>query len=341
MASLADRWYYQQWIFPPLRFIHFNVVQSLAVFYGSNRTDYYLTEGLPLLLTTSLPFAAAGLYRALDRRRQKPGSAKSLGPVCPMEMPLALTIIIMTAVLSLIAHKEVRFIYPLLPALHALAAEPIARFFAPFPTPYFRGRKLILGVLLCCNVFIAGYASLIHQRGVVDVTHFLRHEYERNARSESAMLQSNAPIMKVGFLMPCHSTPWQSHLVHSGLQGWALTCEPPLEIPMNQRGAYHDEADVFYNNPSSWLQTEMQPLASPGHAVVGNRDEKDRRAWPDYLVFFEHLEPTMRAVLNGTSYQECWRGFNTHFHDDWRRRGDVVVWSRWTGAELGDARPAG
>jgi phosphatidylinositol glycan class B len=33
----------------------------------------------------------------------------------------------------------------------------------------------------------------------------------------------------------------------------------------------------------------------------------------------------MNAILDGTRYEECWRGFNTHWHDDGRRRGDVVV----------------
>ena len=31
------------------------------------------------------------------------------------------------------------------------------------------------------------------------------------------------------------------------------------------------------------------------------------------------------VTIDGTRYEECWRGFNTHWHDDGRRRGDVVV----------------
>jgi GPI mannosyltransferase 3 len=53
---------------------------------------------------------------------------------------------------------------------------------------------------------------------------------------------------------------------------------------------------------------------------------KGRRPWPQILVFFEHLESQMIDFLEGTRYRECWRGFNTHFHDDWRRTGDIVVW---------------
>jgi len=50
------------------------------------------------------------------------------------------------------------------------------------------------------------------------------------------------------------------------------------------------------------------------------------RPWPRYLVFFEQLEETIGEVLQGSKYIECWRGFNTHFHDDSRRNGDIIVW---------------
>jgi phosphatidylinositol glycan class B len=54
--------------------------------------------------------------------------------------------------------------------------------------------------------------------------------------------------------------------------------------------------------------------------------KKDRRPWPMVLAFFEQLEPELKDYLEPTRYQECWRGFNSHFHDDWRRQGDVVLW---------------
>lgn len=53
---------------------------------------------------------------------------------------------------------------------------------------------------------------------------------------------------------------------------------------------------------------------------------KYRREWPMNLVFFAQLEDTLKSVLGETRYRECWRGGNSHWHDDWRRVGDVVVW---------------
>jgi phosphatidylinositol glycan class B len=225
--------------------------------------------------------------------------------------------------MSLIAHKEVRFLYPVLPFLHVLAAGPLAA----FSNPLTKSRKAILAVLLGLNLIIAGYTSQVHQRGVIDVLNYLRSEHETR----------QLEVFDVGFLMPCHSTPWRSHLVHPGITAWALTCEPPLDVPLNERDAYLDEADQFYKDPgpSGWINDHMGDVWTVSSDSISERanDEEEPvstkeslRQWPQYLVFFEQLQETMGHVLRETRYTECWRGFNTHFHDDSRRMGDVIVW---------------
>lgn len=321
-----DRSFYGRWVLPPVRFLQFNVVQSLAVFYGTNRPDYYLTEGLPLLLTTALPFAVAGMWTALQPDREiknLPGWEKA-----QIRFLLALSVIVPIVVLSLISHKEVRFIYPLLPILHVLSAKTIAASFKYFPfvakRRYF---AVVLWLCLALNICIAYYTGHVHQRGVIDVMHYLRNAPGASAGTISGI--SHTSVNKtVGFLMPCHSTPWRSHLIHSSTHAWALTCEPPLGLTMLERKDYLDEADVFYADPASWITNNMRDPTSAGKTTdrnfVGEADE--RRSWPHYLVFFEQLELVMKDVLRDSVYRECWKGFNTHWHDDWRRQGDVVVW---------------
>jgi len=324
-----DRMYYGQWTFPPLKFLYFNVVQSLSVFYGQNRPDYYFTEGLPLLLTTALLFAVVGTWQAL-----RPGSDRSsLQSFQERQSRFVLATAVVTTVvaLSLISHKEVRFIFPVLPIMHILAARPMAAFFHPFPLPAKRLRLGLMVGIVVVNVLIAAYVTLVHQRGVIDVMTYLRHEHE--ARILAAPSTGN---MTVGFFMPCHSTPWRSHLVHAQSYAWALTCEPPLDIPTEERPNYQDEADVFYADPHSWIATNMQerkPASDSGEPLEELRQSAGgRRTWPEYVVFFECLAPVMeqalkRSPISGSrQYGECWRGFNTHWHDDGRRKGDVVVW---------------
>ena len=240
---------------------------------------------------------------------------------------LALAATGLITLLSMVSHKEVRFIYPLLPILNVLAADSFSRFFAPLPWSRSTAKKLTLAGMLLTNVLFSMYISQVHQRGVVDVMHYLRGEYEQRYLSVDA-LGTRSGNMSVTFLMPCHSTPWRSHLVYDSIDARALTCEPPIEVPIKERDLYLDEADQFYDDPAQWLQKHINPVEtiSESNGGLGEIIVQDTGAWPDYLVFFEQLEPVMKDYLKSTRYDACWRGFNSHWHDDWRRKGEVVVW---------------
>lgn len=352
LSALSDRLYFGVWTFPPYQWLTFNISKDLAVFYGRNDWHYFLSQGLPLLLTTYVPFTLMALYQSTSKT--------------DIRFLLTTTVFTTIGVLSLISHKEVRFIYPLLPILHILTAPTINAFFhttttktthpPPFPsTPKIETiskthRKPLLFLILLLNLLIGGYTTLFHQSGVLSVLTFLRHEYENLAldmrgvplSSETAN-QYGRPedggmvFAKVtdydenetfaGFLMPCHSTPWRSQLIYPGLKAWALTCEPPLEIPAHtpERKAYRDEADRFYDNPLKFFKTEINTRSRP---------------WPRYIVGFEGIGPFLReyyesdAGMPGFRVVERWRGRNGHFHDDWRRRGDVVVWEFVDGTKI-------
>lgn len=355
LSSFLDRLYYHTWTFPPLRFLYFNIAQSLAVIYGKNDWHYYLTQGFPVLLTTCIPFAVTGLYRALTAPlRTSTLNTVNTAAATAIRYELAVAVVIVPAVLSFVSHKEMRFIYPLLPMLHVLAAQPFTTYFLPAVSPASaihntlasRLKIALLGFILALNAFIGYYGTSVHQAGVVSVHDYLRHQHEQHYLTQPPSLLHIAPAdttMTVGFLMPCHSTPWRSHLVHPGIKAWALECEPPVNMNATERAGYVDEADRFYANPIAFLSQEMgqqprersslgfklprlglgQGAVNMGHSTGGTRDKKQ---WPEYLVFFEQAEGTMRTFLKGSGYRECWRGFNSHWHDDWRRKGDVVVW---------------
>jgi Alg9-like mannosyltransferase family len=346
LSLLVDRLYYQVWSLPPLNFLRFNVVQSLSIFYGNNDWHYYLSQAYPLLLTTILPFAIVGIYQALQDK--DPFDTASATPRKILSQ-LATICLVVPFALSLISHKEVRFIYPLLPALHVLSASSTWAFFGPAishhltkpssltskSTALLLAKCTLLSVLLAINATIAIYTSTIHNSGVVSVTDFLRRQHSTYHLASSTPVEAN---MTVAFLMPCHSTPWRSHLIHPGIHAWALTCEPPLQLNTTSRAAYLDEADIFYADPVLWLRSHMSRSPPRSHGIFGTRTRglsrrqdaglsvDGKREWPDYLVFFEQLESVMHTALQGSEYGECWRGFNSHWHDDWRRKGDVVVW---------------
>lgn len=361
LSTILDRIFYDSWVFPPFNFLHVNVVQSLATFYGNNDWHYYISQGYPLLLTSSLPFTLVGLYRTLGTRisfvEATPTGRHAL-------RHLSIISLVVPAAFSNIAHKEVRFIYPLLPALHLVTGLSLNKYFGalvPRTASPRLAKQLLLVLLLALNVSISYYTTQVHNSGLIGLTHYLRHEFE------DAYLPARPRLnMTVGMLMPCHSTPWRSHLQYPpsetrpGIRAWALTCEPPLELNATEKATYLDEADMFYIDPQMWLKKSMSrhaPQRKDDMRAIGfssgvfapdprqkralnvNSEMVDtmheeqfwstgqgRRPWPDYLIFFAQLEPTLQVSLRGSGYLECKRFFNSHWHDDRRRTGDVVVW---------------
>ncbi|KAL7273517.1 glycosylphosphatidylinositol anchor biosynthesis [Rhizina undulata] len=311
LNAIIDHRYYDKWTFPPLKFLEFNLVQSLSVFYGRNPWHYYLSQGLPLLLTTFLPLALLSLYKFLFRPYPTINKTESTAG-----FELSVTIAFVIGIYSLISHKEVRFIYPLLPILHVLSAATLEELKWSKKT-----KKVVLLGMVLLNMPIAWYATQVHQRGVMDVADWLRGTGAEENGWES-----------VGFLMPCHSTPWKSTVTGNGKM-WALGCEPPIGLSDEEKLVYLDEADQFYADPEAFLSHSFPPpptLKKKEEDVdeIGPTGET-RLYWPDRLIFFEASEQTINNYLGpDTAYRECKRFFNSHVHDDSRRKGDVVVLCR-------------
>ncbi|KAF7876763.1 hypothetical protein EAF04_001846 [Stromatinia cepivora] len=397
ISALSDRLYFGEWTFPPYQWLHFNISQNLAVFYGKNDWHYFLSQGLPLLLLTYLPFTIVSIFKTY-----KPSTIPN--PTFTSDLQTILTHLtgLMIFILSTISHKEVRFIYPLLPILLILTAPSITSFFTkeiqiPTNDPANSKietktiRKPLLTLLILLNILLAAYTTLIHQSAVISVTKFIRHRYEIEMldaqgiplhspeaysylKHYPASIDENAPpslninydIKKeensqyaarnmgtsqnpnwekdwekpyVGFLMPCHSTPWRSQLVYKDLGAWALGCEPPIHLGVDEREGYRDEADRFYDDPQRFLQEEIILFPELDENEDGgeeNEKNKGKKQWPRYLVGFEGIEKDIREFYDGLAegtgagrglqMKEVWRERNTQWIDDWRRWGDVVVW---------------
>lgn len=346
ISLVSDRLFFGEWTFPPYKWLNFNISQSLAVFYGSNPWHYYLLQGIPLLTTTFLPFALVGFCQS-----SLPSSGVSLLRSNSLKV-LSFCVLSMVASLSLISHKEVRFIYPLLPILHVLAAEPISSFFTTPTTPkptdskpasttttttqtYKLTRTPILAIILLLNVLLGGYLSLLHQRAPLAALSFLRQEYERLHPTHLSFdpppageRQPSTDELFALFLTPCHSTPWRSHLVHRRLRARALTCEPPLHTTPGspERVAYLDEADRFYATPSeggsfgvAFLDAEMWPVVEAGEGSGGRVRTGTQRGGevPRYIVGFEGVEAVLEEFFTGPG-----RDMGIHL---------TRVWEGWNG----------
>ncbi|KAK0637274.1 glycosyltransferase family 22 protein [Bombardia bombarda] len=359
-VSLAsDRLYFGFWTFPPYKFLYFNISQSLAVFYGQMPWHYYLLQGLPLLTTTFLPFTMIGLYKSTS------SSSDSLTtPQSNILKTLSFAVISMVATLSIISHKEVRFIYPLLPILHIVGAPYITAFFTTKPpapdtnTPnpnlsqlVVLRRKFSLANIISINLLLAGYLSLSHQPAPISVLNFLRTDFERlhpESLTLDALTANTTNELFALFLTPCHTTPWRSHLMYPTLRARALTCEPPLHTAPGslERATYLDEADRFYAEDNTdgdgdgrseygvrFLSEEMWPLVASNDDGKQQQQQQQQRGgeMPRYIVGFEGIEG---AVLKRFFEGEDAPGRDTGV--ELRR-----VWSAWNGAFNEDWRRRG
>lgn len=364
ISVLSDRLYFGFWAFPPYKWLYFNISQSLAVFYGRMPWHYYLVQGIPLLTTTFLPFVLIGLYKTTLSFSSSPFSPSALSTRESNTLrTLAFTLLTMVATLSTIAHKEVRFLYPVLPVLHLLGAPYLVQFFTVPPTtatattttttttdppPTTLRHKLFLFNLLTLNLLLSLYLTLFHQPAPLSVLAFLRTDFERLHPDRLSFvpaptINSTGNELFALFLTPCHTTPWRSHLVYPSLRARALTCEPPLDTAPGsaEREGYMDEADRFYARDGEggygrrFLGEEMWP------AVTGKGGRGGEV--PRYIVGFEGIAGVLEGFFGeggggqgmGVRLTRRWEGFNGLFNEDWRRRGRLVVWDTgvWGGKE--------
>ncbi|KAJ1812186.1 glycosylphosphatidylinositol anchor biosynthesis [Coemansia sp. RSA 2598] len=333
---LIDRLGYSQWVFPPYHFYIFNVQQDLGTWFGESPPLYHLYVSMPILFTSMLPFVIHGIYICYRTNR--------------VTLEPAFVALSASFLFSLVGHMEYRFLYPLLPIGFTYAAISIHSLVGPLLSDTTASKKVskkrkansnnpgrwsvrnVLIYLLLTNVPATLYLDLVHQRGVVDVLKYLRTQ---------ASSPDNA-VSQIGFLMPCHSTPFYSHL-HKDLPMWFLSCEPPLE--KDQLPTHYWEANDFEQNPEAFLHKIFTTTTTKSDIEVlqadsmADRDAQDHRGfhnagplpgqprpWPSHLVLYDVMAKRIGHILVDHGYSECARFFNTHFNGDSRRKGDVIVY---------------
>ena len=133
---------------------------------------------------------------------------------------------------SCLTHKEARFISPLLPLFHCIAAYSLASLSSAFPrcTGYAwmpNVRKEFVKLIVAVNIPVALFFLMVHRRGAVKLSNYVRR-------------LPVGEIHSLGVLMPCHDVPWQSNMhrgdlvtdVISGEQGerlWGFACTPTFK----------------------------------------------------------------------------------------------------------------
>lgn len=189
IAGVAiDTYWHGQLIVTPWEFLKYNVLHNIGSFYGTHPWHWYFTSGLPTVLgINTLPF----IFGIVQTVRNK--SNKS-----PVSKQLLITIGVSLVLMSLLEHKELRFVSSLLPLCLYVAAEVLSRWSQR--TTLTKVWIVAISIFLL-NALPAWYFSTVHQKGPIELMPKLRdiaQEY-RDERDHRA---------NILFLMPCHSTPY-------------------------------------------------------------------------------------------------------------------------------------
>ncbi|KAF8920996.1 glycosyltransferase family 22 protein [Mucidula mucida] len=321
LVIFLDYLYYGQITFAPVNFFIINL-SGVSLFYGGNPWHYYLTQALPILCTTSLPFVLYGMWTQVNG-------------IDPAKRTLCRVIIWTIAIYSSMGHKEWRFIHPVLPLMHVLGAKVLVDLSDKSPKQKISSlpiRRDYFSMLLI-PIPIALYVTLLYCSAPVAVLSYIRSIPSDELKGGS-----------VGFLMPCHSTPGHAYIHRSELASggmWALGCEPPLEYQPNL-STYRDQTTIFFSSPYDYLQDRFPstvnpnfplspyPVSIPGTSV--HFSGQWRHEWPRHLVFFGALleKDGVKNMLLAKKYQEVWHGGRSWEGDGEERQGGVRVW-KWRG----------
>ncbi|CAK9820889.1 GPI mannosyltransferase 3 [Anthophora plagiata] len=266
-SILLDSYCYGILVISPWEFFRVNVLYKIGDFYGTQHLLWYIFCGLPVLLGCYYIVFLLCIWQIMKH------------PSRFYHQAILLIVITWTIfVYSLLAHKEFRFLLPLLPMCIYICTSCTFPLNVKFTR---RARQIFISLLMITNVLPGIYFSVIHQRGSLDVMNVLHKEIV-NANNTTNIL----------FLTPCHATPLYSHL-HVNVPIRMLTCEPNFSNDTN----YVDETDMFFANPTGWLDR--------------NYNSNESIVLPDYVILFDNIVPKVGEFLK--HYRTVSRIFHAHF----------------------------
>jgi len=146
-------------------------------------------------------------------------------------------------VLSFIAHKEFRFLFPVLPLAIVYCGVGLRVVWRS------KQWRAIVALIFAVEVGAMVYFCQLHQRAPISLMAHLR--------------STPTPPRSLAFLTPCHATPFLSAL-HIDLPMRMLDCAPPLHAGDSGR----TEVDLFYDAPAAFLHQRYATDPLPAAFVL-------------------------------------------------------------------------
>ncbi|XP_015120305.1 GPI mannosyltransferase 3 [Diachasma alloeum] len=270
-----DTYCYNHLVLTQWEFFKVNILNNIAGFYGTHHPLWYFTSALPVLLGVYVIYLPIAAYQVLRHSR-----------ISSSEFILLFTILWTISVYSLLEHKELRFILPILPMIiFVCTCTKIPDVLKASENL----RRIFIGVFVLTNLIPLSYFSFVHQRGTLEVMRVLRQEL---GRLEGSHGRRGVDVM---FLTPCHALPLYSHL-HRNVTTKFLGCEPNL----GGEEGYVDEAEGFFEEPMGWIE----------RTFGGDRGWEEEGLLPRFVVLFDNVEGRVQRFLG--FYELIARRLNAH-----------------------------
>lgn len=282
----VDYYFFGFWTLPFLGNFHFNVILDYADLFGSHPFYWYFTTGLPALTGLLVPLLLFDLPRFLR-------GACSYG-----ERNLWIIVVSYLAIMSFNAHKELRYIHPVLPLVCLLTGRYVRNFLAGSQNLASRLRFGLFGaIFVLVNVVTVLYLGLFHQTGPImanrKVVEIAQAVFRRNPTHHH---------FRVYYLTgACHSTPLHSqlHVRPIKFTTWALDCSPDCRASPDRIC----ESEQFALDPIGFLSNAFC-LDSDDETCAAGIDYKPI---PDFVVTLSTFAKTMGPLLDDLGLQEVAR----------------------------------
>ncbi|CAO1612972.1 unnamed protein product [Sympodiomycopsis kandeliae] len=249
------------WIVPELEGLKFNVIQGKSVQWGIQVWHHYLSSSLPKLLGIFTPVVLLGILLALYTP-SIPSSPRNRAT--PLLVLVFLPVVHITA-LSILKHKEWRFILYTIPLLNILAAYTLATIFA-----YRRlfTSLLLISLLLANTLYTSTLltASHLNYPGGQALSHL--HSLSHNAPTD-VHIQNLAAMTGVTLFQSIHTQR------PSGAFGLRLL--PSILPPSQKKWIYDKTENLVYtpDSPFTYLLSEEESCPQL-YTLVDTFDEFDR-----------------------------------------------------------------
>jgi len=266
VVACVDFVFYGRWLCTPYNFVHFNVVKGYSKYFGVHPWHWYWTKALPVMIGPQVLFFALFVTR----------SAQTLAGPNRARIVDLLSMMVVTSVLySFLEHKEMRFVYPLVPVAIALSAWAFVRGVCPNRLRPMPGPASALWVgCIVLHVGVLCVVGPVYRCGTVNMMAFVR----------------SRPVIanQLDVFAGCYATPGYSHMHGKVLSLRTIDCT----LQVVDGAPKLTERDMFHRNATAFALWAYRGIPSSDRTVQAQLDTVvSGGTWslPDAVILYSNV----------------------------------------------------